>query len=421
MCDTVGEVRDALQAIVAGLDPDSVALPVAPAVWEHFDAVERLAGAAKVLLARRVDASRAWRRAGYRSAAEYLAAKEGGSVGGARQLLETSEKLSGTPRAEAALRDGTLSAPQDRAVVDAASANPAAEARLVGEARRASLTDLRAACAAKAAADPDPEATWRRLHAERRLRQFTDPEGAWNLTARGTPDAGARLNVALEPVIDELFASARAEGRHEPREAYAFDALITLARRAADGGDTGGGGARRRAGVRPRFLALLRVDDEALLRGAVQGEEVCEIGGIGPVPVGVARELLDESVLKLVVTRGVDVANLTHLGRGPSAAQRIALRWASPTCSVEGCNAVRTQVDHRLGWAETHHTRLDELDPLCKPHHDRKTYDGWALVEGTGKRAMVPPGDPRHPGRLRPQERPPPAAGDDTLFDDNAA
>src|SRR5438067_628052 len=143
MCRTVGEVRDALVAIVAGLDPDSVALPVAPAVWEHFDAVERLAGAAKVLLARRVEASRAWRRAGYRSAAEYLAAKEGGSVGGARQQLETSEKLAGTPRAEAALRDGTLSAPQARAVVDAASANPAAEARLVGEARRASLNAMR--------------------------------------------------------------------------------------------------------------------------------------------------------------------------------------------------------------------------------------------------------------------------------------
>src|SRR5437870_8015909 len=268
MCDTVGEVRDALQAIVAGLDPDSVALPVAPALWEHFDAVERLAGAAKVLLARRVDESRAWRRAGYRSAAEYLAAKEGGSVGGARQQLETSEKLAATPRAEAALRDGRLSSPQAGAVVDAASANPAAEARLVGEAKRASLAELRAACAAaKAAADPDPEATWRRLHAERRLRQFTDPEGAWNLTARGTPDAGARLNVALEPVIDELFASARAEGRHEPREAYAFDALIELARRAVEGGGDMGAGDEARPNarrMRARFLALLRVDYEAL-------------------------------------------------------------------------------------------------------------------------------------------------------------
>src|SRR5439155_10458812 len=128
MCETVGEVRDALQAIVAGLDPDSVALPLAPAMWEHFDAVERLAGAAKTLLARRVDESRAWRRAGYRSAAEYLAAKEGGSVGGARQQLETSEKLASAPRAEAALRDGALASPQARAVVAAASANRAAAA-----------------------------------------------------------------------------------------------------------------------------------------------------------------------------------------------------------------------------------------------------------------------------------------------------
>src|SRR5207249_10443659 len=217
--------------------------------------------------------------------------------------------------------------------------------------------------------------------------------------------------------------AARSEGRHEPREAYAFDALIELARRAVDGGDMGAGDeARPKARrMRARFLALLRVDYEALVRGAVEGEERSEIGGCGPVPGRVARELLNDSVLKLVVTRGVDVANLTHLGRGPSAAQRIALLWASPTCAVEGCNAVRTQVDHRLGWAETHHTRLDELDPLCEPHHDRKTYDGWALVEGTGKRAMVPPGDPRHPGRLRPQERPPPTAGDETLFDESAA
>ena len=39
----------------------------------------------------------------------------------------------------------------------------------------------------------------------------------------------------------------------------------------------------------PRYLALLRVDAEALRRGRVQGEELCEITGVGPVPVSVAR------------------------------------------------------------------------------------------------------------------------------------
>ena len=35
---------------------------------------------------------------------------------------------------------------------------------------------------------------------------------------------------------------------------------------------------------------------------------------------------------------------------------------------------------------------------MCDHDHDLKTYKGWALVEGTGIRAFVPPGDPRHPG-----------------------
>jgi hypothetical protein len=49
---------------------------------------------------------------------------------------------------------------------------------------------------------------------------------------------------------------------------------------------------------------------------------------------------MGDVVLKLVLTQGVDVAHVTHLGRGPSAAQRVALLWSSPTCTVEG-NAVR--------------------------------------------------------------------------------
>lgn len=149
----------------------------------------------------------------------------------------------------------------------------------------------------------------------------------------------------------------------------------------------------------PRHLALLRVDLEALRRGAVEGDELCEIAGIGPVPVRVARELLGDAVLKLVITRGVDVLNVTHLGRGPTAAQRVALAWTSPGCSVEGCWRTRVEIDHREDWARTRHTRLDELDHLCAFHHDLKTRLGWALVSGTGKRAFVPPDDPRHPRR----------------------
>jgi hypothetical protein len=134
------------------------------------------------------------------------------------------------------------------------------------------------------------------------------------------------------------------------------------------------------------------------VRGAVEGEEACEIAGFGPVPVRVARDLLGEAVVKLVLTKGVDVANVTHLGRGPTVAQKVALWWRTPQCTSVDCTRVqRIQFDHREEWRKTHHTRLDEGDGLCGHCHDLKTRLGWALVAGTGKRPMVPPDDPRHP------------------------
>ena len=396
----VVEVHKELSVIVAALDPESVPLAEVPALWQTFDGIERLGRAAKVLLAARVEASRAWHHAGYRSAAEYLAAKQGTSVGEARRDLETSQKLACTPAADQALRDGRLSGAQAASVIDAAAANPDAEGRLLEGAGHMSLTELLEACArVKAAADPDPDATYRRIHASRRLRTFRDGEGAWNLSARGTADAGARLKAAVEPIIEEYFREARASGNHEPREAYAFDALVELARRVHDGETTNAkaDGSKPKRRRNPHYLGLLRLEVEALHRGPLEGEELCEITGVGPVPARVARELLGDAVLKLVLTKGTDVASVTHLGRGPNAAQRVALLWSSPTCTVSGCNGVRVEVDHRVPFAETHHTRLDECDPLCGCHHDRKTYEGWALVAGTGKRPMVPPDDPRHP------------------------
>ena len=300
-------------------------------------------------------------------------------------------------------------------------------------ASRASLPELREECArVKAAADPDPDATHRRLHRSRRLRRYTDPEGAWTLVAKGTPQAGAVINTALDPIIDEIFRAARRDGRQEPHDAYAFDALLVMANRACgvsvtieeriEPGDAQGQGSvadtatvdsmltappeprseqRIVTGpprwLNPRYLALLRVDVEALRRGAVSGGELCEITGVGPVPVGRARELLGEAVLKLVITRGVDVCNVTHLGRGPTAAQKVALAWTGPGCAAEGCFRTRIEYDHREDWRKTRHTRLDELDPLCTYHHDLKTRLGWALVSGHGKRALVPPDDSRHP------------------------
>jgi len=116
----------------------------------------------------------------------------------------------------------------------------------------------------KAAADPDFDATHRRIHAERCARFFTDPEGGRNLVVRGTGDRVARIEKALEPFVDELFKTAWAEGRQEPREAYVFDALVMLSER-DQAPET------RNRSPKPGFLTLVHVPFEALVRGAIEG------------------------------------------------------------------------------------------------------------------------------------------------------
>ncbi len=392
-----------LAALLAALDPDDVALSEASEFWSTFDRIERLAANAKTLLAATVEAAGSWRRSGARSAAEHLAKMSGTSTSAARRTLETSKQLTALPGVASAARGGLLSAAQVDAVAGAATADRAAAPRLVAFAGTTNITELREECLrTRAAADPDRDATHRRIHANRGLRAFTDGEGGRNLAVRGTPEQVTRIETALEPMIDELFEQARAAGRPEPRTAYAFDALVALADR-DDAPAATTTKAKKKRGMKPRYLGLVHVDVDALTRGATEGEETCEIAGVGPVSVRIARELLGESILKLVITKGVDVVNVTHLGRGPTAAQRIAVLWSKPKCANLACSSTFVQLDHRIPWATTKHTRLDEIDPLCPHDHDLKTSHGWALVDGNGRRPFVGPDDPRHP-----RNRPPP-------------
>ena len=103
---------------------------------------------------------------------------------------------------------------------------------------------------------------------------------------------------------------------------------------------------------------------------------------------------------------------MAHLGRRPSAPQQTALEWLSPQCSVLGCPSVSfLETDHRVDWSESHLTVVDLLDRLCTHHHHLETRDNWALVPGRGKRAFVPPHDPRHPRNAGDGQRPPPRSG----------
>ncbi len=207
-----------LAALVGVLDPDDVGLSEAFDIWAEFDRLERLAANAKTLLAARVEAAGNWKHSGARSAAEHLAQASGTTTSTAKRSLETSRQVRELPVVADALRGGGLSAAQVDAIAPAAAADPAAQGRLLAFAATTNVTELREECLrTRADADVDREATHRRIHASRCLRVYTDGEGGRNLAVRGTPEQVARIELALEPMIDDLFERARKAGQPEPR------------------------------------------------------------------------------------------------------------------------------------------------------------------------------------------------------------
>jgi hypothetical protein len=317
--------------------------------------------------------------------------------------METSKALATLPTTREQMLHGSISPQQGALIAGAAKANPGSEQALLTTARTANLHELRdEALKAKAAADIDPEATHTRLHRDRRLVRFTDAAGARHLNLHGPVDEVAVIEAEIDRRLSQVIRERPAGRSLESRDALAFDAALAMAARSerADASSTAKGGP-----TRPQHLALLRLDVAALWRGHVEGDELVEVTGLGPIPVAVARRLLGDAVLKLILTKGEAVAHVTSLTRGPTQAMRYALLWTSPTCTVEGCTRTIVEHDHRHGaeYKHTRHTRLDELERLCHTHHDLHTHHGWALVEGGGKRPMVPPDDPHHPaGRAGP-------------------
>ncbi|HEX4778662.1 MAG TPA: DUF222 domain-containing protein, partial [Acidimicrobiia bacterium] len=270
--------------MLRALEPDAVALTDAEPMWDAFDRIERHAANAKTLLARRVEEAAKWRQRGHRDAAEGLAKKSGTTRGAAKKQLELSKKLDEHPATETAMRKGEISAAQAAIVASGANGNAGAEKRLLNTAMTSTVAQLRQEAAReRAAADPDPEATERRIHAERRARMWADEQGRWHFNAMGTIRDGSHVERILERLVNAEFTRARQEGRREEREAYAFDAFVGVFRdydERRDAPNTGADDTPKKNKKKhrcPSYLSILRLDYQALLRGYVDGDELCEI------------------------------------------------------------------------------------------------------------------------------------------------
>lgn len=391
-----------MRGYATAFDPTLVTAREAARVVEGAAAIEKMAAAVKARAAARAAETGIWREGGDRNPAHELARRTGTSVGQARQTIETGRKLQGLPATAEAAQRGELSLEQAALVAGAASADPSSEQRLLKRSRSASLTELRDECARTRANTENLDARRERIHRQRRLRQWVDDGGVGHLHWSDNPERIADVMGKITPARDRLAEAARREGRDEPLEAHAADALheVVCGRP---------GACPQRAGR--RTTVLVRVDLDRLLGAPAHGASVCEIAGYGPVALSAVRDLLatGDPFLAAIVTKGEAITGVAHLGRRPTAHQRSALEWLYPTCGVRGCSTLsRLEIDHRDDWSKTHLTVLDLLDRLCDHHHRLKTHHSWALVEGTGKRPFVPPDDRRHPRHARQHRRPKP-------------
>src|SRR5918995_5465893 len=195
-------VLGGLEQISEELVPGALDGRRAAELFEDAARAERLCTAIKSRLALRVEETKVWREGGHRSAAHWVADATGETVGSAARTLETARALEQLPETDAAFRSGQLSDVQAAEITSTAAADPSAEAELLDAAGTTSVKGLRdRAREVLAGAEDDDQAWARRLHVGRKAHEWTDPDGAYCLSARLAPDAGARLSSAWKAHI----------------------------------------------------------------------------------------------------------------------------------------------------------------------------------------------------------------------------
>ncbi|MEY2451521.1 MAG: hypothetical protein QOD92_1095 [Acidimicrobiaceae bacterium] len=351
--------------------------------------IERLGAGAKLLLAKRAAESGEWHKHGHRSAAHWLADESGTSVGAAVATIETSERLTELDDTRDKLTAGELSQAQVTEIASAVMADPDAEQELLRVAATEGFKTLKDKCLRVKAAATDGQSRHEKIHASRYFRHWEDNEGAVCGEFKLTPTAAAPLLARIDAERERIFREARKEGRRESYAAYSADALAALGAEGTSG---------------PSDCKIIAtISHDALVRGHTEAGETCEIAGVGPVPVDTVKAMMEDAFLAAVVTDGIDVYNVAHLGRKPTAHQRTALEARGKECEVVGCgSAMSLEIHHMNQWAKTYKTSLRSLAWVCKHDHDQITYDGFELAGPPGDRMWISPdGSIKH-------QRPPP-------------
>jgi hypothetical protein len=257
----------------------------------------------------------------------------------------------------------------------------------------ATLTDTQAEAVLDRILRDAPELTTGQLRSRiRRLKLALDPGQAqrdyqkgWEgrrIMVEANPDGTANLyalNLAPDNVmairrrLHDLARIAKAPGdtrTADQRRADVFCDLLTTATISAGPAGT--------VDIMVDLPTLLGLDDNP-----------GHIPGYGPVTAEIARKVINdqqESTWGYVVTdQGRPIATGT-ISRRPTTPMRRHLRARYHTCVFPGCRtpASDSDLDHTRPWNQAGPTRIDNLAPLCRYHHQLKDH-GWSYrIEAQG-------------------------------------
>ncbi len=340
--------------------------------------VRRLGDAIRTIGVGQVERTNGWKGQGAKSISEWLATETDCARYEAQSVVVLANQLQHLPVTQAALRSGTLSGTQAVEVARGAIVAPNTETQLLNLAKHVTVRDLRDASSRVVAAATDEAERHKQVHKSRYFKSWTDLDGSFNVKGRMTVANGALVMAALKPLQEEIFKQARKSGAHERPEAYAADALMLLCERATNKQPSETG----TKSTSPNAVMHIRVDIDALKRGRTEQGEICEIAGVGPIPVATATEYLGEAFLKLLVMDGTDIRAIAHMGRAIPAKLRSAVEERDRVCQVPTCDmTMGLEIDHIVPFAEGGPASLENLVRLCKRHHLQKTHDGYRLIK----------------------------------------
>jgi hypothetical protein len=389
--EAVGHVHQILRQAV----PRQFTGDAARAMVGRFADLERTAASGMALFTPIVVATGSFAKEGYASAADWLGSLSGTTSGVAKGRLASAKRAAGSAELTGALHNGELSADQ-LTLVTKTSAEVADAAEILlplaqEGATNQELNDVATRLLAASRQRETERARRARVQAHRHFR-WSQVEGGGIRGEFFCDEADwAQIFPTLEAAARQRWKAAGAKDG-EPLAAHRLDAF--LAQMAGPGPGSG-------SGQRAKVETLILIDAEALRRGTTEGDELCEIEGIGPISVAAATELLTEGGLRYLVKEGFDIKTVTKSTRDIARCIDAALIARDRVCCAHPCGKRHgLERDHVHDFADGGPTELDNLIRLCPEHHVLKTYGGWTIEGRPGDWKWVAPARPKSAGAI---------------------